>query len=137
MQWTFDSQNAFDALEKRASFMAFLREWGGAGEDFSAAEVVYGELIGNVVRHAPGAIEIVLDVSGRRPSLHVSDRGPGFAYAGGRLSATHEEGGRGMFLVTAFSDNLSVETSDAGGSCVSVELRICRAPVSEAARYTG
>jgi anti-sigma regulatory factor (Ser/Thr protein kinase) len=126
MRWTFASPRASDALAKRSSFIAYLRERGDAGEDYGAAEVVFGELVGNVVRHANGSIAIDLDWGADGPTLRVSDRGPGFEFNGCRLGSPEAEGGRGMFLAVAFSESLRVEPNPGGGTRVSVKLRIRR-----------
>lgn len=134
MRWTFASNLAADALTQRHSLISFLRERGEPDEDYDAAEVVFGELVGNVVRHANGPIALEVVWDGGAPMFHVRDRGPGFAYAGPRLSAPEDEGGRGVFLVSTFADGLRVEPNPGGGTCVSVILRIRRAhkPVASA-----
>jgi serine/threonine-protein kinase RsbW len=127
MRWTFASLTAHDALGQRSSFVAFLQRWGVTGGDFNAAEVVFGELVGNVVRHAPGPIAIDVDWSGNVPRLRVSDRGPGFAFAGCSISDAEEEDGRGMFLVGAFTDDLRIEPRPGGGTSVTVLLLLQKA----------
>ena len=43
--------------------------------DVAAAELIGGELIGNVVRHAPGAIDVAVDCEGEAVRLYVQDTG--------------------------------------------------------------
>lgn len=124
MRWIFASDRASDALTQRHAVVAFLRERGETSADYNAAEVVFGELVGNVVRHASGPIAIEVAWGALVPVLHVRDRGPGFTYAGPRLSSPDDEGGRGIFLVAAFVDDLRVAPNPGGGSWVSATLRI-------------
>ena len=55
-----------------------IKKAGGKAIDVAAAELIFGELLGNVVRHAPGLVEITLDWTAELPVLHVLDNGPGF-----------------------------------------------------------
>ena len=50
---------------------------------------MFGELVGNVVRHAPGSIEIELAWRAGLPYLIVRDRGPSFALADATLPLLH------------------------------------------------
>ena len=77
---------------------------------------MFGELVGNVVRYAPGSITAILDVSCPSPVLHVLDDGRGFEFRPRLPVDLLSERGRGLFLVTAFSEELSVERRRAGGS---------------------
>jgi anti-sigma regulatory factor (Ser/Thr protein kinase) len=78
--------------------------------------LIFGELIGNVVRYAPGPITAMLDVSGPAPVLHVVDEGRGFEFRPRLPADLLSERGRGLFLVTAFAEELSVERRRTGGS---------------------
>ena len=79
--WGFDSTDALGS-GPRAPRVHRPATCGGSQRrrDVSSAELVFGELVGNVVRYAPGAITVMLDVSGagaraarprRRPRLRV------------------------------------------------------------------
>ncbi len=126
MFWLFRSSNAQKAESARRQFVGYLRLFGEMDADYSGAELVFGELIGNVVRHAPGPIQVRVDWTERFPQLTVTDRGPGFIPTPTpTLPDSGSESGRGMFLVSQFCDDLRVER-DAGGSAVSVRLRIPR-----------
>jgi len=61
-------------------FVAYLQKEGGNG-DVSAAELVLGELIGNVVRYAPGPAQVVADIADSYVTIQVVDRGSGFTLA--------------------------------------------------------
>ena len=79
LRWAFETDNAAMAHATRHTFVKILRDAGVREKQLDAAETVFGELLGNVVRYAPGPIEIVFDWNhGAAPVLHVLDRGPGF-----------------------------------------------------------
>jgi anti-sigma regulatory factor (Ser/Thr protein kinase) len=85
-------------------------------DEMSSAELVFGELVGNVVRYASGSITAILDVSCPAPVLHVLDEGRGFEFRPRLPVDLLSERGRGLFLVTAFAEELSVERRRGGGS---------------------
>ena len=82
----------------------------------SRAELAFGELIGNVVRHAPGPIEISLTFVAGDAVLSVRDRGPGFEPHSIRLpDEVYAEHGHGLFLVEAYAGSPPLITHRRGG----------------------
>jgi anti-sigma regulatory factor (Ser/Thr protein kinase) len=114
--WSFDSSDAHDAGRTRREYTDRLRAVGLSDDEISSAELVFGELVGNVVRYAPGSITAILDVSGPAPVLHVLDDGRGFEFRPRLPIDVLSERGRGLFIVTAFAEELSVERRRGGGS---------------------
>ena len=57
-RWTFNTNDVGAAHDSRHSFVSALRKRGVCGQYLDAAELVFGELLGNVARYAPGPIEI-------------------------------------------------------------------------------
>jgi anti-sigma regulatory factor (Ser/Thr protein kinase) len=125
-RWSFDAENARAAQDARAEFVQYLRSQLNDGFSISAAELVFGELVGNVVRHAPGAIDIDLDWSNERPVLHVIDRGPAFEADGALPTDLLSESGRGLYIVRRLASNLQVEHVPGYGNHVMVELPLRR-----------
>ena len=104
VSWHFRSDNADSAQLARSAFCYHLARSGVDPAAISRAELVFGELVGNVVRHAPGPIEINLAFIAGDAVLSVRDRGPGFEPHGNRLpDQALSEGGRGLFLVEAYA----------------------------------
>jgi PAS domain S-box-containing protein len=124
-QWTFDAENARAAHDARADFVAYLTHNGAIG-DLAGAEIIFGELIGNVVRHAPGPIEVQLEWSGAQPALHVTDRGPGFDRAPALPDDVLKESGRGLFIVDALGGGLRVEHVPGYGTHIATPLPVHR-----------
>jgi anti-sigma regulatory factor (Ser/Thr protein kinase) len=115
-RWTFDSDDAAAARGSRHSFVAALRRRGVRGQHLDAAELVFGELLGNVARYAPGPVEIIFDWSQGAPVLHVLDRGPGFTLAPKLPSDLLSERGRGLYIVWLLAEDFNVTERYDGGS---------------------
>ena len=113
----------------RQAFMAYLRARGVADADYASAELIFGELVGNVVRHAPGPIAILVEWESEYPRLSVTDRGPGFTPIHDQVLPENilAEGGRGLFLVEAYCNGaIRVEPVATGGTKVTAVLTIRR-----------
>jgi PAS domain S-box-containing protein len=126
IRWSFDAENAKAAQDARGEFVDYLRDQTGDEDAIETAELVFGELVGNVVRHAPGAIDIDVDWADGVPHLHVVDRGSPFQAPSHLPDDLLSESGRGLFIVRQLSEKLSVEHVDGYGNHVSVELPIRR-----------
>ena len=90
-----------------------------------AAELVFGELLGNVVRFAPGPVEIVLNwTHAAAPVLHVLDRGPGFTFAPKLPLDLLSERGRGLYIVWSLAEDFNVTPRHDGGAHARAVLAI-------------
>ena len=116
VRWSFDSSDAFAARRVRVAYGAELERRGIAQDDLSACELVFAELVGNVVRYAPGFAEIALDWASPAPVLHVLDRGPGFRYFPKLPVDLLSECGRGLFIVSSLAEEFVVTGRAGGGS---------------------
>jgi len=56
--WRLVSSEAKEGLRLRHAFRDYLEAYGDPSSDFDAAEAVFGELVANCVRHAPGSIRV-------------------------------------------------------------------------------
>ncbi len=121
-QWCFDAENAQAAHDARAEFVDALRDRYGARTDFGPAELVFGELIGNVARHAPGAIDVQLEWCESGAVLHVTDRGKGFIRDAALPANVLSESGRGLYIVEELSRALHIERIPGYGNHVAVNL---------------
>lgn len=124
--WSFDATAAASNGARRA-FMSCLKSRGDAAQilDLTAAELIFGELMGNVVRHAPGPVEIILDWTGTLPVLHVLDSGPGFESRRKRERLPDDdwsESGRGLFIVNACARDFALRNREVCGTHASATL---------------
>lgn len=123
--WSFDTRSSASNGARRA-FLACLKSKAVAAPiDVPAAELIFGELLGNVVRHAPGRVDIALDWTAELPILHVLDRGPGFRSRRKRERLPVDElseSGRGLFIVNACAPTFSVRNRNGRGTHASATL---------------
>jgi PAS domain S-box-containing protein len=115
-RWVFDTDDVIAARGARHSFVAALRDGGLRADCLDTAELVFGELLGNVVRYAPGPIEIMFDWSDPTPVLHFLDRGPGFTLVPKLPTDLLSERGRGLYIVWSLTDDFNVTQRHDGGS---------------------
>lgn len=99
--WRFGADDAMRADSTRRSFSAWLGERSDC--DLAAAELIFGELVGNVVRHAPGTIDIDVTASEDGVEFFVQDGGDSVAMNGSLPNEINSEGGRGLFLIGQFA----------------------------------
>ena len=125
--WSFDAENAQAAHDARTELMAYLRAHVASGSDLDAAELVFGEMVGNVVRHAPGPIDVQVDWKGEHPVLHVVDRGKGVVRNPALPDDPLSECGRGLYIISLLTNDLQVERIAGYGNHIAAELRLRRA----------
>jgi PAS domain S-box-containing protein len=133
MHWSFDAREARTSQAVRTVYLQYLRELAVDGADLGGAELVFGELVSNVVRHAPGPIEIELEWTATQPVLHVLDRGPGFPQRAILPDDAFSESGRGLFLIDKLTEHFTVTTLPGYGTHARAVLRVRRAGPGDAA----
>ena len=125
--WRFSSTDRATAVLVRHEVGELIARWTGDEGRRYNGELAFGEIFSNVVRHAPGAVDVRLESSTNGVELSVSDLGSGFA---GTLDApdVSSESGRGLQLVVSLADELSIS---AGASCgTTVTARFARSGVT-------
>lgn len=126
MRWDFDSRDARSALLARREFVALLRREAAPTSDVDAAEIVFGELVGNAVRHAPGRIRVVVHWKGISLVLCVRDSGERFDVDRRLPNDPLCEGLRGLYLVQRLSRRLAVLPIPGDGKIVTAVLPVDR-----------
>jgi serine phosphatase RsbU (regulator of sigma subunit)/anti-sigma regulatory factor (Ser/Thr protein kinase)/CHASE3 domain sensor protein len=122
-RWMFDTTDASTAQRARTVFAAVLAEAGMLDDDVFTAELIFGELLSNAVRYAPGSVDVVLDwTQSSTAILHFLDRGPGFVVVPRLPTDLLSERGRGLFLVWSLSEDFNVTKRSDGGAHVRVVL---------------
>jgi anti-sigma regulatory factor (Ser/Thr protein kinase) len=127
-RWQFEAADARAAYTMRDDFFRRLREVCAPDDDgLATCGLIFAELIGNAVRHAPGPLSISLEFRNDAAVLHVIDKGPGFTYQPALPENVWAEGGRGLFLVSSLAREVHVERLAGLGSHVIVTLPVdCR-----------
>jgi anti-sigma regulatory factor (Ser/Thr protein kinase) len=126
IEWQFRADDALDALRMRAVVRAFFVAEADEASDVDGAVLVFGELVANVVRHAPGAISVRIEwPAAGSAMLYVDDWGPGV-----RSVPTSDdpmrEGGRGIEIVRALAHDVHIVSAPFGGTHVSAALPVDR-----------
>ena len=127
MLWSFQCEDARRAENVRAHFLTFLQTFAASSSDFAAAELIFGELIANVVRYAPGRVAIRVEWQEASPVLSVQDQGKGFTPNFALPQDPLSECGRGLFLVSTLGRGVEVVSGKGYGTTVSVRLPVTRA----------
>lgn len=130
MQWSFDAREVSMAALRR-EIMRELYANGAKDGDYSAAELICGELVANAVRHAPGRITVHLDWRDPFPILSVHDNGKPFARKIGLPSDPLKESGRGLYIVKMLAKSFSIEDVADDGITVTAVLPVERRPRHE------
>jgi PAS domain S-box-containing protein len=115
LRWHFDPADRRCAYDVREALVEALST-SGAAVDVPAARLVFGELVSNAVRHAPGEVEVALTWDDpATPVLHVVDEGPGYTFRDG-LPPADAESGRGLYLVRRLTRAFAVTKLPERGS---------------------
>jgi anti-sigma regulatory factor (Ser/Thr protein kinase) len=124
MEWQFRAADATLALSARHEFVDTLLATCTPESDCKSAEIAFGELVANVVRHAPGPIEITVqsDAHGL-VTLDVCDSGEGFVLTYSLPAIPYSESGRGLYIVAQLCTDLS-SVRLANGNKVSAVLPV-------------
>jgi anti-sigma regulatory factor (Ser/Thr protein kinase) len=124
-RWQFEASDARAAYTMRDDYLRSLsRACSLTSDDRSACSLIFAELIGNAVRHAPGPISVSLEFRGKDAVLHVIDKGRGFTYEPALPSTVWAESGRGLYLISMLAKHVRVEPVPGLGSHVIVTLPI-------------
>ncbi|HYZ15804.1 MAG TPA: ATP-binding protein [Candidatus Acidoferrum sp.] len=123
--WSLVRADANDAIRAREGIRTFLSEQADPSSDLAAAELIVGELVANVIRHAPGPIGIYVAWEDDDAMLIVADRGCGIP-ALRSLPTESSEDGRGLLLVHALARKVAIDTVPGQGSRVIVQLPVQR-----------
>ena len=126
MEWIFRSKSMHDARSSRAEFMRVLRERASAKSDLGAAELIFGELIGNVVQHAPGPVHVRLEWRGKSAVLSVHDEAEPFTPRFQLPADPMQEHGRGLYIARALATSFHVTHVSGDGTKVTVGLPVWR-----------
>ncbi len=117
-EWRFLSTDAGAAAVARREIGALIA-LKAPGQGYGA-ELAFGELIANAVRHAPGPVvaraRIATDGSAK---IELDDTGVGFS-ALPTAAELYAESGRGLALLRGFADDVVVGRAPGGGASVSV-----------------
>jgi len=114
-EWRLRSGDHAAAYRARREFAQELLGLPCQSADYASAELIFGELVHNAVRHEATEVQVALEVD-EAVRLRVTDDGPGFWVSEPRPTPPNAETGRGLGIVRAVARDLNVEHFD--GTCV-------------------
>lgn len=106
--------------------MCALRTAANTRSDLGAAELIFGELIGNVVQHAPGDVCVRLDWNDKNATLSVHDQHAPFTPRFRLPDDIMQEHGRGLYIARVLSTSFNVTHISGDGTKVTVGLPVWR-----------
>ncbi len=119
-EWRFLSQDARAASLARREIGELVGQL--RPDEGYAAELAFGELIANAVRHAPGPVVARCRITANgSASIGLDDAGSGFI-AVPLTADTFSETGRGLALLRHLTDEVLVGAAPTGGASVTVRL---------------
>ena len=125
LRWQFEAADARSAYAMREEFFRSLLTLCEVDDaELATCGVIFSELIGNAVRHAPGPLSVSLELRGQSLLLHVIDKGPGFAFRPELPANIWAESGRGLYLISELAHGVEVERVPGLGSHVIVTLPV-------------
>ena len=127
----FAFADAMLASHARKLFVLYLSGQVEQNCDLFGVELIFGELVGNVVRHAPGPVELWLRWEQHGARLEVIDHGPGYELKAALPEDVLEEAHRGLFIVATYGKDLRVDRrGDVTVTSVMVDLQRAHVNVS-------
>ncbi len=126
--WYFETDCPRDALAGRQLLERYLSDHTHEGSDLFAASLVYGELVSNVIKHAPaGGVRVWLEPHRDKFALCINDAGAGFSDRDAhRAPDDRAESGRGLFIVQQVCEEVSYGRVDRDGFIVRAVLPLSR-----------
>jgi len=124
-EWHFDARHEHVARRVKCELFAALAALGPLRPEPMVAEVVFGELLSNVVRHTPGPTCVSFTIEDGHVVFSVFDRGPMFRLGGAGVGTDavpeDAECGRGLSLIAALCERIGIEPRP-DGKCTTVVL---------------
>ena len=125
LRWQFEAADSRSAYTMRDEYFRSLLRWSEADdEELAVCGLIFAELIGNAVRHAPGPLSASLERRGDSLVLHVIDEGAGFDFEPSLPFNLWAESGRGLYLIHKLARAVTVERLPGRGSHVAVTLPV-------------
>jgi anti-sigma regulatory factor (Ser/Thr protein kinase) len=124
-EWSMVASDAWEATHARSAIRAFLAPDADGTSDLDGVETIVGELVANVIQHAPGAVGIHVAWEGQNAILVVADRGPGIP-ALRPVPDGSATNGRGLFLIEALARRVEFDSIPGFGARILVELPVHR-----------
>ena len=104
----FNCSDVAGAGSMRSDVVAFLASHCDNNADLNGAELIFGELLGNVVAHAPGPVDVSITWVKGQALLAIWDTGPAYELDASLPSDVLTEHHRGLYIVMYLGKDLRV-----------------------------
>lgn len=122
-RWQFDTSDPAGAHRTRQAVARWANRARMDADTTFRLQIAFGEMVANAVQHAPGLVRVSLQKMRSDAVLTVTDSGPGFNAAAAALPhALFDENGRGLFLIKALSEEVSVTSPPGQGTSVTAKI---------------
>ncbi len=122
LRWRFDPRWPDVGKRVRLELSDELVRSGFEPQRLFSFELIFAELLANLIRYAPGTAEAILEIRPDAFVLHTIDKGPGFQFLARLPQDLFSERGRGLFLISQMACEFNVERRPGGGSHARVVL---------------
>ena len=123
--WAFHSSDPYSAHSSRHELMSFIRRFVTSDDDLFSIELIFGEILANTVKHAPGLVKVDIDWRGIHPIVTIVDSGPGLLRFAPMLPQNNlSENGRGLFLIKTLAQDVRVESTASYGTKMMMTLPV-------------
>lgn len=116
--WHLRTERPESALAKRGEYLEAIAQQCGETFDRFTAELIFTELVGNVIRHSRGPIEISMRCLDGYAQLNVEDSGRGFEYRPQLPADPLSDNGRGLYLISRYAKTVRVKKNANAGTIV-------------------
>jgi len=124
MTWVFKTDDYESARRARHEFASYIERCRASADAVAESAVIFGELVGNVVRHVGGEVRVQLTMDGSQPVLCVSDRAA-FSRVEIPNRAPESETGRGLRIVHALAREVWIERGQSSKTiCAALPCRL-------------
>jgi anti-sigma regulatory factor (Ser/Thr protein kinase) len=127
--WKFTADDQRSAGAARREFISYMEQCRVSPIAIHDSELIFGELIGNAIRHVGGTVHAQLALQGNEVLLCVTDGEPVSQLKIPRREP-HDESGRGLLIVHALAQRVWVERGQRSKAvCVALP---CEVPLRRA-----
>jgi len=106
VMWMLED-DAEEVMRERRTLRPRVESLAQAPSDVDGAELIYGELVANTIRHARGAVQVRLELEDSHPPvLVVRDHGPGVRHRRPVRPDPYAESGRGLAIVETLAERI-------------------------------
>jgi anti-sigma regulatory factor (Ser/Thr protein kinase) len=107
--WRISPGDFTSAARVRVEFRQALLSNCAPSSDVGGAEIIFGELVTNALRHGKAGADVTVRCKGELFALEIADDGPGFDLESVAQRERVDDGGRGLMIADRLGARLRAE----------------------------